>query len=123
MARVVALITAAVVVVGAVHSWPPLLTDRRGVITSSPGVEPLFSRDDVTLPAGQRLCVAPVVVTTQTTHARLTAVAYRGPARDLQVQVQAPGYESTGRVPAVRPGALQPVAAQFPSPGRTLTAR
>jgi hypothetical protein len=123
MAKVGALIAAVVVVVGAVRSWPPLLTAQRGVIASSPGVEPLFSRDDVKLIAGQRLCVAPVVLTPQTARIRMKVVAERGPARGLRLRATARNYQVERPVLTVQPGALQPIAADIRAPGQTLTGR
>jgi hypothetical protein len=124
LARFVAIAVLVVTLIGgALHSWRPVLTDRREVIASSPGVEPLFSRADVALAPTRRLCIAPVLLTPRTARVQMKVDTARGAASGLEIEVDAVGYNAAQRVPVVPAHALLPIAAYITPPSRNLDGR
>jgi hypothetical protein len=124
MARFLAVaVAAAVIVVGAASSWRTGLTTKRDVITSSPGVGPLFGRADIALARGKRLCVSPVFLTSQTAHANIVVSSPTHRVVGLWIEASAPGYRSSIGPISAPAGGYVPITAVFAPPTGTRTGR
>jgi hypothetical protein len=105
---------------GALHWWRPYLELHRQIATASPGLDPLFTRADVTLPPRRRLCIAPVVLDPRSAVAQITVTAPRRP-QPLRVSATAPGYRSSVIAAAYPGGTLAPIQVELRPPRSVLT--
>jgi hypothetical protein len=119
---VAVVLTLLVLVFGALHWWRPYAELRRLPITSSPGLEPLFGRADITLLPRHRLCVAPVALDTDTAIAQFKVTATRSP-QPLVVLASGPDYRSTYVVRDYMSNTLTPVPARLTSPPHDIVGR
>jgi hypothetical protein len=116
------LLLLAIVLAGALHWWRPYLELKRQVATASPGLGPLFTRADVTLPPHRRLCIAPVVLDPRSAIAQITVTAPKRP-QPLRISAAAPGYRASVVTASYPGGTLAPVQVALAPPRSTVTGR
>jgi len=116
---VAVLFAAGLMVFGALHWWRPYVELRRLPLTSSPGLQPLFGRADVTLNARRRLCIAPVALDTDTDLAQFEVTSPKRP-QPLLVRATGPGYRSSAIVRDYPADTLTPVFGTLTPPRRDI---
>jgi hypothetical protein len=116
-----ALLLVVLVVVVAV-CWLPFLTGERRVIAATPSLGPLGPPVAVRVPAGSRLCVAPVPFDRRAARAVFHVRTGGRPAR-LAVEAVGPGYHARDAVVARDGGGFAETTAELRPARRTLTGR
>ena len=124
MRRLAVALCLVLLVAGAVRAFLPSVEAERDVVVSSPSLSGIFVRSAVSLPRGDRACLAPVPLDPEMTSAQLLVNSAERPAVPLEVSVRAPGYVARGRVPATYPpGADASVRVALDAPARPVDGR
>ena len=94
---------------------------KRDARTATPTLSALFSREVVLLQANESACLEPVTFYAETGQARVRVQVPRAKAPRLDLEMRAPGYRETIRVPPLAPKTEGEVRVEFPQPRREVT--
>ena len=112
----------AVVVVCAVHWWLPALRRENNTATVVPSATGHFQSGRIQIGAGQRVCVSPLPLDSQTRVARFVVETFGKPGPALSLTVRGPGYAARGSAKGgYADGATVAVPLQ-PAPSRSILA-
>ena len=118
----IALFGLALVLLGWLVLLRPWIERAVPIATTTPGLNPLFTRSEIAVPGGSTACVAPVRLDPAAGRAQLLLVARHGPA-PLHIIVSAPGYRAVATGAAAGTGGDEQLTVPFRPPTRAVDGR
>jgi len=92
------------------------------IATTTPGLNPLFTRSEIALPGGSTACIAPVRLDRDAGRAQLLIVSRHG-SPPLRIVASAPGYRSSTTAAPAGTGVDELLTAPLTAPRRAVDGR